>query len=880
MESNNIKDDNLLIEKSRSKQNETGAILTNDLLVEDYFQDEQTKRLVEEHGRQIALENQLQREREDRDNAAVKARNEHAAYLESKRYWALRTLDKGILALSKASKLAMVPLKMYVSPLQKLYRVTKTRIKASEWYKQREINERAEDLERMRKRLIEDVMLSDQEKTELFYDMLKQNPDSVAIWREKYKASLEAEFTFQGQENEILHHCEQMFRQEREKKGVSFELDMKDALCEKVRERDKSKREESLAHLDETVTQEQREAVQKADRWLLGRATRKDAPLAFVRRVMGASIREKLFMYHQIENGRLSSAGGSDVLVSQTGYIPNLSVIKSRMRSMPFHLWNKIRHRGARKIYWDKLDGAFELARDAALREEIKTYAAIDQVKEAEKLDFTGVLKAAARCQQAVERRDNSIFFMRRVRNEKVMEEAQNTVRELQLLLNNLFEQNPQLKELTKGLSQTGKSGYKESEETVNHLKFAFAQFSSTASKINQIPLLYTDDIKEIAKQAAMTGSTAMFKGMNVQHLITGTNAVSGSFTTITGIMALKATLDNMDAAVNAVATGDLDIGSIATTLLGIGKGLVSGGFATSAGITSLIYAPALGQQSAGLLSQASKWTGSIESMKTGMKAAGATVSALALGADMVSAGVQVRNAIHHRKGSNRIAELKREGKLNGLEADYADGILRLDKRNKRKKAIQTTASMIGNATTLTTTLIGGPVAALSGLAINLTTQLVTKITTDLMTKSTMKKTVDEFLKVDDPEMIRSMIKVKDQESFDINTITKDKKLMSAIKDKVREYMAAELGYSSYKTLYKHVVKNYASFMFRKLFFYNDEKGNPHPYTDKTVPKNDKEIEAFTHIVKGLGLRVKYPTDTVGTGRHPSPMMIAAKLMG
>jgi hypothetical protein len=46
------------------------------------------------------------------------------------------------------------------------------------------------------------------------------------------------------------------------------------------------------------------------------------------------------------------------------------------------------------------------------------------------------------------------------------------------------------------------------------------------------------------------------------------------------------------------------------------------------------------------------------------------------------------------------------------------------------------------------------------------------------------------------------------------------------------------------------------------------------------VPKNDKEIEAFTHIVKGLGLRVKYPTDTVGTGRHPSPMMIAAKLMG
>ena len=426
---------------------------------------------------------------------------------------------------------------------------------------------------------------------------------------------------------------------------------------------------------------------------------------------------------------------------------------------------------------------------------------------------------------------------------------------------------------IQKYFSEKQKSLYKDSDTLSNLMKFSFNQVAAVGGKISQIPMLYQDAMTEAAKKAYVTGTNATLAGMDVQNMMTGLNITAGAFTTMTGVMALISTLKGLPKAIEALKNGDMDWGSDLSMALGMSKGFLAGGFAASAGITTMIYAPAIGMKSAGTLSTASKWNASIDQMKLGTKIVGATISAASLAVDGVSAGIQVKNFIQHHAGSKEVKRLKERGALQGVDADYADGIIRLDRRNKTKKAVETTASAIANATTLTTTLIGAPLGMLIGVGINVTAQVASKITTKILSHYSIKSTVDEFLKIKDVKDIRALIKDRDG----ADNIT-DKEL-EKLREPLRERMAAELGYSSYKTLYRHVVQKYAGFLYSKLFFHM-EAGKMVPYTQDTAPSNMPELDAYKEVVKGLGLRVKYPTDIRGTDRHPSAMMIAGKLMG
>ena len=859
--------------------------LQNTVIINDY-----TQQREEEQNHDLLFRVPLiQDQRTPEQIAADEAREEHEHFLASKHYRVIRFLDDRVMQLSEELQAKKQTLKALVSPIQKSYRQIKNSIRETELYKNHLLKQHAANLERARTRLNEDPMLTTKRKAASFLTFLKLYPDAVALWKEQNRETLDHSLSFTGEPADLLRDCERMFRADNRRTGIAkergflkasvlgedMEVDLLSDALKKARERDKSEPDKPLPEEEQGVSEEQKKAVEKADIWLLGRATRKDAPMDFVQKVLKSSTREKLFLYHQIETGRLESAGGSDALVSQVDYIPNLSIIKKRLMGAPFHLWNKLRHRGARAMHWEKLDGAYELMRAPEIREEIRSFGSLDSLNRIPGMDLSAVFKAAARCQQAIEKRDNSVFFLKRVRNEEVMDAAKAAFAAVEPVMKELLAHMP--KQGEKAFSDTARSGFKESEKMSNLMKFAFTQTASLGGKINQVPLLFQDAMKEAVIASKIHQTDATMAGMDIQNMMTGVNITAGAFTTMTGIMALMGTLKGILPATGAILSGDLDWSSITSTVLGLGKGAVAGGFATSAGITSMIYAPAIGLQSAGLLSDASKWAASIDHMKVGMKAAGATVSGLSLGVDMASGLIQGRNFIHHHIGSRAINTLKEQGKLTGIDADYAKGIVRLDRRNKAKKAIETTASAVGNTVTLTTTLIGAPVGALVGLGINMTTQIATKITTSLLTKWNMKKTVDEFLQLDDLEKIRGMY--KDPELLDIERLKNDSSTLNRLKDGLREHMAAELGYSSYKTLYKHVVKNYSGFLFQKLFFHVVD-GKPVPYTENTQPKDDPEVEAYRQLVKGLGLRVRYPKDMTGTGRHPSPVMIAAKLMG
>ena len=109
--------------------------------------------------------------------------------------------------------------------------------------------------------------------------------------------------------------------------------------------------------------------------------------------------------------------------------------------------------------------------------------------------------------------------------------------------------------------------------------------------------------------------------------------------------------------------------------------------------------------------------------------------------------------------------------------------------------------------------------------------------------------------------------------------ILRDQKKTSELKKRLMNHMAAELGFTTFRSLYRHIAGRYAAFLHRKMFY--DSGGQPILAGEEG---GNAEVVACQEIVRGLGLKVTYPSTNdeaqAQRQRHPGVERIAAMLGG
>ena len=93
----------------------------------------------------------------------------------------------------------------------------------------------------------------------------------------------------------------------------------------------------------------------------------------------------------------------------------------------------------------------------------------------------------------------------------------------------------------------------------------------------------------------------------------------------------------------------------------------------------------------------------------------------------------------------------------------------------------------------------------------------------------------------------------------------------------MKEHMAAELGFTSTESLYKHMMKKYAEFLYNNLFYVDGDKSKP-IYVKSGYDRTETSNACY-QAVKSLGLRIRYPKNETVKPK-PTVAQIAAKLAG
>ena len=239
------------------------------------------------------------------------------------------------------------------------------------------------------------------------------------------------------------------------------------------------------------------------------------------------------------------------------------------------------------------------------------------------------------------------------------------------------------------------------------------------------------------------------------------------------------------------------------------------------------------------------------------------------------------------------ICELESKNILKGDDATYMEGLTKLEHDNKTRRAMGTLFSTVTNAGTLAS-CFAGPAGALAWGGIALGLSMGQKLTDYLMKDGTQKKTAEGFfnlLDIEDliqddealkeiPEGLESDMQAEaNRRAYKkraLRDLAESKKAQTRLKESLLIHMSAELGFTSFKSLFKHIITKYSIFLHTNLFYHDgvaitEGHENDHPMA-----------VASAELVKSMGLKVVYPVSrdekAAMKQRHPSIQMIAQKL--
>ena len=657
-----------------------------------------------------------------------------------------------------------------------------------------------------------------------------------------------------------------------------------------------------LKKYDSTLSGKQYEGLSRTDDWLMGLGIHSPKRLPFINRILALSARERLLVYRLVEKGHLAKADIVDIAMSQTDYVPDVSKISFKMYRVPFRLWEKAGKDGMMRHHWDMLEAALSIVSRPEVSHAISGFAEssqketksgkksksndlrseIDEIKddkmkgllinvydtamERDRL-VEDAISALEEAVKAREKSDNA--WIRKSKKEKAADRAMRAAAEK---VNTLFEYDRGLNEKQKQLrfetGYTGESAGDVVKEVAGDSLYGASQALGVVSKISMIPNLdgLKTDIVTAWLTAQAQGQVASYAGMRMDNLLTDVNKVAGGAAAVKGAIGLLTSLKGFSNIRKAMKNGNLSGFDRAYMAGQYFYGLSASAASIGIGVTNMAYASTAAQA---LLNKKPELMAGV---KSNLTIAGAAVSAGGLLVNVADYALQAKHYYHRHKANQQIEDLKTRGAIRGDDETYMDGITRLDTRNKRKQAVNTTFSAATNAGNLAA-LFAGPAAALvwSGLAVGVS--LANKLTDYLLSERSKAKTAEEFLNLNDLTDILEGVDLKVKEK-----LKNDTKKMKEFKKTLMNHMAAELGFTTFRTFFKHITGKYGEFLFRKLF-YND---NDELITE-SMSETSAVSQACAQLVKGMGLRVRYPkSDSAADVKkiRPAAQAIAAKLGG
>ncbi len=575
-----------------------------------------------------------------------------------------------------------------------------------------------------------------------YYETGKENPQLLTVLGLR-TGSANAEI-FGQDSGDMLEKARKKARtidkhNEKYKRTVELEEDEETAM---------RARKERVKKHNRSVSKEQQAGLAAADDWLIGVASDSTKRLPFVNRIMKLSARERLFIYHVIETGHLEMPDITDMSISQTTYIPNVGKLKWKMYRVPFRLWEKTGNEGMVSHHWEKLEAALALigkdevakaidlfANEAEERSELKEQsdqalingiedenlrkAAEEAMEARRKRDalLNDTIIAVEECVEALKARDSAWIHWKK----KAAIAKEKSDKAIELLNELLFSDN----ELGERLSVLRyKSSYEEEDvkgELMDHGKYAAGQSLAFMSKLSNVPKLFGEQIAKAGITAEVSGQTAMVGNVKMEGLLNAVNITTGIFATTKGMMGLMAGLKGAKKTIDAVKTGDIDVTDAiflsAQSLYGIGAAATGVGL----GVTSIAYATRVTN------SMMTGYTDAIKGMKAGVSKTSMALSGIGLVMNVADYTLQGVHLAHRAVAADRIKKLKKSGALKGDDAKYMDGIMKLDRRNKVKKAMDTTFSTVTNAGTMGSLFLG-PAGSLAWAGVSVGLSLANRL--------------------------------------------------------------------------------------------------------------------------------------------------------
>ncbi len=664
---------------------------------------------------------------------------------------------------------------------------------------------------------------------------------------------------------------------------------------------EKEKADEKI--LSENLTEEQRRRLLQTDYLLVKVAAKHTDHISFLNKVLELPPRKRLYMYYVIQQkGHLESPGYFDAGLSQMGYVPDVKVIEDRLTKVPYRVWEVMSPDGLHSFMWEKVEAAYAQIQREDVAKNVLAYAKMQGVtadsileekreKKKEELGQEGLdeqvdkelkreadevfglererdalllkaLQAAQECHEAVMDRDNASFvtkwYKKKTADQKASD-AQDAMRALRVKDKALADKTEFLME------KNYKVGFKEEESKLKaDAVYVSSQSLTLLSKVSLVPKLFSDPIKTIGVTQGMDARIDLGllpnADISLNGLLKGVNYSAGVLGTLSGCVNLYASLKGVSNALKMIKSEDFATDVTMVSVLKAGRGVAAGAYGICAGITNISYASRVSNLMMGDAALAT----AVGAMKSGMQVAGGAISTAGLVLDVADVFVQGRQEYHRLKALSKFHDIKktlRRDQTEDSQSDviYIENMVKLDRRNKVRAAISTAASMtsngVGLAAAITTSAGAGIGLALGAVAVSLGAKLL-----DYKLKGYNKNTtVEEFLKMDDLEWLN---------------LPKDIKLTKKVKKQIMEHMAAEMGYTTVKGMFNHIVRKYATFIYNHLFF----RGDKAIFFSK--PEGDQMVDACYEFVEGLGLHIEFPTSSANADseRHPSLATLCARL--
>ncbi len=666
-----------------------------------------------------------------------------------------------------------------------------------------------------------------------------------------------------------------------------------------TKEKKKDEKFTLKSDIDKSLSDSQLFGIKSADRWLMEIGINSSKRLPFINEFLNLTMRERMFVYYMIEKDKLINVNTVDIALSQTGYIPDVKTISTRMdRWHRLRLWEITSGDGRVAHHWGKLETAFSMVDRVEIKNEIKKYSGLNYIgdektlkKEKEKQGLKELIYAYRDMEgvqpELINYLDDILAAEEKRRKDldetiEALKECEAVIRKFEAgdadenakaealqkakqHLNILSESDADLMDLIdrmgdvavknyESLSDAAHStGHKKTSNAGSKAVFTTTQLTSLCSKLSTIPSIFKDTL----------GANAIVKE--------GFSIAGASFGILTGVIGIGQALMGFQKAREALDSGDF----LKTDAYGMvaqnGIAFTNSFAVTTSGILSLNHT----------LDMASKLSGVVDcagfTAQT-LSATTASITAVTGGLGLVSNGIEAVNILKGQSHLNKAMEKVVLGDaFTGVKDHYANNVIKLEERNKRRKVVTTSINAFKNAGSvcvgvnsalIASTGIGAaalPFITAGWAALSVGMTVANKVLDYVMHERTKKSTAEEFMQLDDLSWLELP-----------EGVLEEKKLMKDIKVSLFNHMAAKLKFTTFDSMFKFIIRKYGIFLYNHIF-YKDGEEKAGVLTQAEAEKSDMAISCM-EIVKSLGLNVEYPCEKNKNTRHPALDRIIGKL--